>query len=230
VKASVIRSISFPAKDFEWVQELAEEHGGLSQLFQRLYNAVLDHRREHGRDPEDDELTLALAQKKAVEEERAEFVARTRRKKHQERAAQAQERIEAKRRRKRERYPTPESIARDNAYATDDELRRLAFEYEHDAESVIQIAAAIRRAEERKFEEQQLPEPQTLEEHAARDASAFDHYPQDKAEQYIEREARKLGFDPKQYLRAARAAHAGQRQETLRVVRTPPSQGGGDAV
>lgn len=94
MSGSVVRSVSFPADDLSDVQDLADEHGGISKLFQYLYGALLDHRAETLTDPTKAELAAAVHEKKAAEEGRAEVLARIRREKAEERAAAARARDE----------------------------------------------------------------------------------------------------------------------------------------
>lgn len=100
---SIVRSISFPVEDLADVTELAQEHGGLSQLFRDLYRSVLDYRAANGRDPHGDELALVLNQSKAIQEERNEALARIRRERALERAEKASTRIQRRARAQAER-------------------------------------------------------------------------------------------------------------------------------
>jgi hypothetical protein len=94
MSGSIVRSVSFPADDLADVQDLAEEHGGMSRLFQYLYRALLDYRAELGVDPSKAEIAALVHEKKAAEEGRAEVLARMRREKAEERAMRARERAE----------------------------------------------------------------------------------------------------------------------------------------
>lgn len=87
-----MRSVSFPAADLPDVQDLSEEHGGISKLFQYLYRSLLDHRVEAGRDPSRAELAAAVHDRKAAEEARAEALAKIRKERAEARAEAARKR------------------------------------------------------------------------------------------------------------------------------------------
>ncbi|HET6404706.1 MAG TPA: hypothetical protein VFH78_08665 [Candidatus Thermoplasmatota archaeon] len=208
--SSVVRSFSFPADDLDDLQDLAEEHGGWSQLFQDLYKPLLAYRAKHGRDPEGEEIAALAAKRKAEREEEREQLARLRKEKAQRRAKAAEAKIAERVARKRAAFPTPEKLGEAHAYATTAKLQELAQEYAYDVEEVLLAAQRRRARDEAEAEARIRPMPATFDEWVDYGLASFRLYKYDDAVRNLDRIAREHKLDRAAYARAVTNKWRGQ--------------------